>query len=284
MRTTTNYKLNIAEGTDKYNHLTIDNPNYEKIDDTMKSIEDASVPVATELKSGSVHAITRNNPNASMFRFVATSKFTTGDTFTVDSKQVTALLPTGQPLSTGAYVINSNVLCCLVGTNLTIYCPGIPENVDATTLEGHDSSYFASADDLKSVRSAATSAGIVANDANSKADRALAKTAVPKFTKLLDNFNVTINTEASYRVDGLSAYKLFVVEYKGKPESATLATCVFKEEDGYEQFANVDGTLYARIFRCDTPNNNFIVYPPYYASGIGDQKIVPIALYGVSFT
>ena len=173
MRKTTNYELNIAEGSDRYNHLTIDNPNYEKIDTTMKENEDSAVQTATELKSGTVHAITRNKPNASMFRFVATSDFTSGETFTVDGQQVTALLPNGATLGTGAYHINANVLCCLVGTNMTVYTIGVAENVDASTLEGHSADYFATADALNDVRQTATSAGVVANAANTTANNAM---------------------------------------------------------------------------------------------------------------
>lgn len=170
MRKTTNYELNIAEGSDRYNHLTIDNPNYEKIDTTMKENEDSAVQTATELKSGTVHAITRNKPNASMFRFVATSDFTSGETFTVDGQQVTALLPNGATLGTGAYHINANVLCCLVGTNMTVYTVGTAENIDATTLDGHSVDYFATATALDAVKSTAESAGIVANAANTTAN------------------------------------------------------------------------------------------------------------------
>ena len=168
MRKTTNYELNIADGSDKYNHLTIDNPNYEKIDITMKANEDSAVQTATELKSGTVHAITRNKPNASMFRFVATSDYTSGETFTVDGQQVTALLPNGATLGTGAYHINANVLCCLVGTNMTVYTVGTAENIDATTLDGHSADYFATADGLKNATEIAQSAQIVANSTNEK--------------------------------------------------------------------------------------------------------------------
>ena len=168
MRKTTNYELNIAEGSDKYNHLTIDNPNYEKIDTTMKENENGAVQTASELKSGTVHAITRNKPDASMFRFVATSDYTSGETFTVDGQQVTALLPNGATLGTGAYHINANVLCCLVGTNMTVYTTGVPENIDATTLDGHSANYFATNSALNDVKSTAESAGIVANNALSK--------------------------------------------------------------------------------------------------------------------
>ena len=168
MRKTANYELNIAEGSDRYNHLTIDNPNYQKIDITMKENEDSAVQTATELKSGTVHAITRNKPNASMFRFVATSDYTSGETFTVDGQQVTALLPNGATLGTGAYHVNANVLCCLVGTNMTVYTIGVAENVDASTLEGHGADYFATADGLNDAKQIAQSAQIVANSTNEK--------------------------------------------------------------------------------------------------------------------
>lgn len=165
MRKTTNYELNIAEGSDRYNHLTIDNPNYEKIDTTMKENEDSAVHTATELKNGTVHAITRNKPDAPMFRFVATSDYSVGETFTVDGMQVTALLPNGSTLSTGAYHINANVLCCLVGTNMTVYTIG---STDANTLNGHSADYFATADGLAEVTGIAQSAQVVANNASNK--------------------------------------------------------------------------------------------------------------------
>ena len=188
MRKTTNYELNIAEGSDRYNHLTIDNPNYEKIDTTMKENENGAVQTATELKSGTVHAITRNKPDASMFRFVATSDYTSGETFTVDGQQVTALLPNGATLGTGAYHINANVLCCLVGTNMTVYTVGAAENIDATTLEGHSADYFATADALNDVRQTATSAGIIANSALNKVNKLVR-------VKVWENANPTATLE-----------------------------------------------------------------------------------------
>lgn len=208
MRKTANYELNIAEGSDRYNHLTIDNPNYEKIDNIMKENEDSAVQTATELKSGTVHAITRNKPNASMFRFVATSDFTSGETFTVDGQQVTALLPNGATLGTGAYHINANVLCCLVGTNMTVYTIGVAENVDASTLEGHSADYFATADALNDVRQTATSAGVVANNASNAANYAT-NIAIKNASKIVwkntsgGNFkaqtiNVELDSEANY--------------------------------------------------------------------------------------
>ena len=121
MTTTTYYNMNIVEGTDIVNPLTVDNPNYEKIDETMHDNAVAGVTLATEIANGTVHAITRENSECAVIRFIATSNWKAGDTATVDGVPVTALLPSGETLPNGAYVINSNVLCILTGTNLTIY-------------------------------------------------------------------------------------------------------------------------------------------------------------------
>ena len=121
MTTTTYYNLNIVEGTDVVNPLTVDNPNYEKIDETMHNNAVSGVTLATEIANATVHAITRENSECAVIRFIATSNWKAGDTATVDGVPVTALLPSGETLPDGAYVINANVLCILTGTNLTIY-------------------------------------------------------------------------------------------------------------------------------------------------------------------
>ena len=121
MKTTTYYNLNIVEGTDIVNPLTVDNPNYEKIDETMHNNAVSGVTLATEIANATVHAITRENSECAVIRFIATSNWKAGDTATVDGVPVTVLLPSGETLPDGAYVINANVLCILTGTNLTIY-------------------------------------------------------------------------------------------------------------------------------------------------------------------
>lgn len=160
MRTTTNYGLNIAEGTDKYNHLTVDNPNYETIDGQMKTNEINGSPSATELRSGTVHAITRSKPDASMFHFTATSNYTAGETFTVDGVQVTALLPSGESLGSGAYIIGSEVLCCLRETLLTLFISGGVQSVasDSERLGGELPDYYGTAEDVQSANALATAA------------------------------------------------------------------------------------------------------------------------------
>lgn len=124
MTTSTYYNLNIVEGTDIVNPLTVDNPNYEKIDEAMHNNAVAGVTLATEIANATVHAITRENSDCAVIRFIATSRWKAGDTATVDGVPVTALLPNGETLPDGAYVINANVLCILTGTNLTVYVGG----------------------------------------------------------------------------------------------------------------------------------------------------------------
>lgn len=121
MKTTTYYDLNIVEGTDIVNPLTVDNPNYQKIDETMHDNAVAGVTLATELTNATIHALTRENSDCSVIRFIATSRWKAGDSMTVDGVPVLALLPSGETLPDGAYVINANVLCVLTGTNLTVY-------------------------------------------------------------------------------------------------------------------------------------------------------------------
>lgn len=121
MTTTTYYDLNIVEGTDIVNPLTVDNPNYEKIDETMHNNAVSGVTLATEIANATVHALNRENSECAVIRFIATSNWRSGDTMTVDGVPVTVLLPSGETLPDGAYVINANVLCILTGTNLTVY-------------------------------------------------------------------------------------------------------------------------------------------------------------------
>ena len=158
MKNTTNYNLKQYEGADLFNPLTVEAQNVQAIDAGMYANKTAAVQTATELKSGTVHALTRSVPGAAVIRFVATSDWTSGDTCTVDGAQVTTLLTTGETLPTGAWKINANVLAILNGTVLTVFTStptGGGGEIDADTLQGHDAAYFMSREEgaLKSVGS-----------------------------------------------------------------------------------------------------------------------------------
>lgn len=154
MRTSEHFNLNLVEGTDLVNPLTQDVPNYEAIDAAMFANQSASIGTATELKTGTIHALTRANANTHVFRFTASSRFASGDTMTVDGVSVTVTAPNGTALVDGAYIVGSTVLCSLVGQLLTIYT--VANAPDAEKLQGHDADYFATAEGLTQVNELAT--------------------------------------------------------------------------------------------------------------------------------
>lgn len=120
MQTTSNYGFNIVEGTDIVNPLTQLNPNFTALDTDLKAVSDQTVDFATCVKTGTVHAVTRTLTDCNIFKFTATGDWATGDTMTVDGTTVSVFLPNGQAPLTGAYVINSEVLCILNGTRVTL--------------------------------------------------------------------------------------------------------------------------------------------------------------------
>jgi len=146
MTNTPNYNLSIAESTDTVNLLTQCYPNFETIDTAMKANKDAGITTAVETKTGTNHAIVRSNSDAAVFRFVATSNYVAGDTFTIDTAAVTATTPDGQSLASGAFVINQTVLACLVGTLLTVFVSGTASVAeDSEKLGGELPAYYATA-------------------------------------------------------------------------------------------------------------------------------------------
>lgn len=166
MRESEHFNLFLAEGSDIVNPLVQDVKNYEDIDAQMFKNQNAGVQNATELKNGTVHAITRNVPDAQFITFTATSNYTAGETFTVDGIQVSALTVSGETLPTGAYVINSQVLCVLKGTLLTVYGVGSEVADNSLALNGHPDSYFGTKEDVDNAIDTANAAKELANDVN----------------------------------------------------------------------------------------------------------------------
>ena len=206
MNTTTNYGLKLYEGTDLFNPLTVENVNAGDIDTAMKAISDHSVGAATELTTGTVHAITRADADRNVFLFVATSNFTAGDTFTLDGNQVSALTPDGQQLATGSYVIGSSVLCALHDTLITVYVNPAKAK-DADMLDGHDSSYYATDSDLDTV------AGTI-QAVSDKVGTAVLTTTAPDCSGAINELNTQLNevetltiTAHSYITSYLAAHR-----------------------------------------------------------------------------
>ena len=149
MQTTDNLGLKLYEGTDLFNPLVVENPNCETLDEAIKAISDQAVGSATELVTGTVHALTRGLDDADrdVFIFTATSNFTAGDTFTLDGQQVSALTVAGTPLATGCYIVGSSVLVHKRDTLLTFYVSETTAK-DAEKLGGELPSYYATDSDL----------------------------------------------------------------------------------------------------------------------------------------
>lgn len=120
MQYTDHYNFNLPEGTDIVNPLVQDNPNYTAIDNVLYANKLRVIGNATELTTGTVHALTRADQDIPVFKFVATSDYSAGDTFTVDGVSVTARIANASSIPTGAYKINSMVLCVLDGTILNL--------------------------------------------------------------------------------------------------------------------------------------------------------------------
>lgn len=182
---TPNYSLIIADGAEIVNPLTQIFPNFNTIDTAMKSNADSGVQLATELKSGSIHRITRTNTSAPVFYFVATADFTAGDTFTVDGVQVTAYTSDGNPLVTNAYRIGSLVIGIINGTviNLLVSAGAAATAADSARLGGELPAYYATANDLTTVSGTATAAATLAGNAIPKGD----VTAIYKVAALPDS-------------------------------------------------------------------------------------------------
>lgn len=190
MNTTTNYGLKLYEGTDLFNPLTVENVNAGDIDTAMKAISDHSVGAATELTTGTVHAITRADADRNVFLFVATSNFTAGDTFTLDGNQVSSLTPDGQQLATGSYVIGSSVLCALHDTLITVYVNPAKAK-DADMLDGHDSSYYATDSDLDTV------AGTI-QAVSDKVGTAVLTTTAPDCSGAINELNTHLSNRGKF--------------------------------------------------------------------------------------
>ena len=283
-RTTTNYGFNISEGTDLVNPLTDIFPNFEDIDTDLKNVSDSSVTTATELKTGTVHALTRSDGDREIIRFTATANFTAGETFTVDGVQVTALTTSGEQLTTGCYIIGSEVLCALKGTLLTFYISQVV--TDATTLEGHGASYFATASDLSNtdgnVSALSTKVGTAvltttAQDCSGAINELNAN--LSNIKNLWTNSDPSVSfasqtvilSSADYDVlfvfsrEGcnfaLKGQQTFYIEDAGKTGTAPL--------NGTRQFTRTDDTHYL-ISDCTFNNGNTI-----------NTQLIPIAIYGI---
>lgn len=195
MQNTSNYNLNLVEGTDLVNPPIQFNPNFQTIDAAMFANKEASIGTASEVVTGTVHAIVRANQDADAFRFTATGAWTTGDTMTVDGTSVTVHLSDGTAPLTGAYVIGAEVLAFLNGTLVTLNTsmksidPGVTSfNSRTGTVTPQTSDYDSSMIDYDN-----TLSGLTSTDVQGAIDELASSPAMPSWS-LHDTLTGTAST------------------------------------------------------------------------------------------
>lgn len=147
MQQTTNYNLLIPEGTDVVNPLTQVNPNFQAIDGAMFANKQATIGTASEVVTGTVHAIIRNNPDSDVFRFTATGAWTAGDTMTLDGQQVTVHLSDGTTPATNSYIIGAEVLAMVNGSLVTLAISTTPPAQGVTSFNSRTGAVVPAASD-----------------------------------------------------------------------------------------------------------------------------------------
>lgn len=252
MLQTTNFGLKQYEENDLMNPFLVDNANMATIDSAMKANSDAAISTATELKTGTVHAITRANGDAGVFRFTATSNYESGDTFTVDNVQVTALLTDGTPLGTGCYNIGAEVLCTLSGTRMTVFVQrgSIAIATDSERLGGELPSYYATNAALQEVSGTATSASNLAQQAYQGVNN-----LNNKWTDKEDNYNSVSGTVTDLRTSTdvtlaritVPVAGYYIVEGDVRISGATAGTLYVRIGTDNGQAANANPTMTTRI-------------------------------------
>ena len=186
MQNTTHYNLTKAEGTDTVNLLTQCYPNFDTIDAAMFANKQGSIGTATEVTTGTVHAITRANPDSDVFRFTATSAWAAGDTMTLDGTGVTVHLADGTTPASGAYIIGAEVLGVVNGSLVTLFLSSaIQAYVSSFNSRSGAVSPAASDYDASMIDYDNTLSGLNATDAQGAIDEMASslKTATVAFTK-----------------------------------------------------------------------------------------------------
>ena len=158
MNQSINYNFNLPEGADLVNLLTQLIPNWSSLDSILKGVENQAFTNCTEVTSLGVHAISRTNADGKILKWVATSNFTAGETFTVDGNVVAASTPAGATLATGAYVTGAIVIAALNSDEsaMTIFVSGTNVATDSERLGGELPSYYATDSDMDIAKQAIT--------------------------------------------------------------------------------------------------------------------------------
>lgn len=154
MTNTENFNFELYEGADLFNPLTVENGNFEKVDRFLNMAMTLNPQKYQELYLNDVHNLgiaAGVSLGSCLLYFNAARSWTAGDTMKIDGNAVSVRTPAGNAPPTGAWV--AGVTVCGYWSKdqgvFTVYvASGVTGDIDAKTLDGHDSSYFATAESV----------------------------------------------------------------------------------------------------------------------------------------
>lgn len=230
MQSTTNYSMNLVEGTDLVNIPVQLNPNFQTIDQEMFANKQSSIGVATEVVTGTVHAIVRSNTDSDIFRFTATGAWTAGDTMTLDGTAVTVHLADGTAPATGAYVIGAEVVAVVNGTLVTLLTSAAQPVAGVTSFNSRTGAVVPQASDYDAadIDYDNTISGLTATDLQSAIDELAGSSAgsVIMWSNLDPSQAVSSGIFATFTDDSVNP--VYIIVYGASsayPNSTGSSTC-----------------------------------------------------------
>lgn len=297
MQQTTNYNLLIPEGTDVVNPLTQVNPNFQTIDGAMFANKQASIGTASEVVTGTVHAIIRNNADSDVFRFTATGAWTAGDTMTLDGQSVTVHLSDGTTPATNSYIIGAEVLAMVNGSLVTLAISSTPPAQGVTSFNSRTGAVVPAASDYDGsmIDYDNTGSGLNATDVQGAIDElAAAPSGGASFSLLWTNPDLTVSFTPQTVTLSSGDYDLVLIDYiysrtAGLPSH--VSSIVGKGFNLFLTVAGVSGSTYtittSRILTY-VSDTSFTAGDAYYqqsnaARTTNNDYCVPYKIYGIKF-
>ena len=259
MQYTTHYNLNLPEGTDIVNPLVQDNPNYSAIDIALYDNKVRVVGNATEIKSGTAHAITRSDSDIDVFRFTATGDWITGDTMTIDGSPVSVYLQDGTAPLTGAYVINTEVVAVINGSRVTLYgAQKLPAYTASDISYDNTVSGLSASDVQDAIDEEATSiANIETQIASDPSWIALSGAQLPTYYRKVNGIVFIMFVAANYTVNNTSFAVGNLPSGYRPPYNTAVRSGVYNAsyDSGFEISSNGD-----IVCRCSTTGSGRYIY------------------------
>lgn len=280
MQYTPNYNLTIAEGADAVNPLTQIFPNFSTIDGAMEDNKEAGIGTASEVTTGGVHAIVRTDPNIPVFRYTATSAWTTGDTMTLDGSAVTVHLSDGTAPKSGAYVIGAEVLAVVNGSLVTLLTSKEFEGV--VSFNSRNGVVVPQSGDYTAnqIGYNNTGSGLSSTDTQGAIDELAANHV--KITELYTNSNPT-NAFAAQNINlDNSNYKLLLWLFYESTSAVNGKSAIFSKGSGVIMDEADAGHTYIRV-ATRVSDTQYSVGDCHKDNTTDNSLLIPYKVYGIDF-